>query len=188
LPSLTVPHELADEQRQALRILADCFADDGILDDARNIRAALDCLQSVEFRVDEAEAEIASLRARLDDAERRARIAEAASMKDGWKGRAENAEARIERLSQERNEARAAAQAVLVSLKAQGQVADTAEASAAALRKRVADLETALREAEQVMRDCAGLLVGSGHDRDRSEESPTASPDSPEASSGDEPV
>ncbi len=150
---------LADEQRQALKILADCFADDGIVDDAQNIRAALDCLQSLEMRADEAEAEAEALRTRLDEAERRTRIAEAAAIKEGWKGRAESAEARIERLAQERNEARAAAQAVLVSLKAQGQVADTAEASATALRERVEHLEAALREAEQVMRECASLLM-----------------------------
>lgn len=167
MASLSRGHGLTDEQRQALQILADCFADDGIVDDAQNIRAALDSLQSLEMRVDEAEAETAALRTRLDEAERRTRIAEAAAIKDGWKGRAESAEARIERLAQERNEARAAAQAVLVSLKAQGQVADTAEASATALRERVEHLEAALREAEQVMRECALLLATPDRGGDR---------------------
>lgn len=161
--------ELTDEQRQALQVLADCFADDGIVDDARNIRAALACLQSVEFRAEEAEAEAAALRARLDDAERRARIAEAAAAKDGWKGRAEGAEAKIARLAQERNEARAAAQAVLGSLKTQGQAVETAEASANALRERVGDLEAALRAAEEAMRECALRLSTGNRDQEQSE-------------------
>lgn len=161
--------ELTDEQRQALQVLADCFADDGIVDDARNIRAALACLQSVEFRAEEAEAEATALRVRLDDAERRARIAEAAAAKDGWKGRAEGAEAKIARLAQERNEARAAAQAVLGSLKTQGQAVETAEASANALRERVGDLEAALRAAEEAMRECALRLSTGNRDQEQSE-------------------
>jgi hypothetical protein len=161
MPALVDLPTLTDEQRQALRILADCFADDGIVDDARNIRDALVCLESIERRKVEIEADAAALRTRVEDAERRLRAAEAAAQKDGWKGRAETAEAKIDRLVQERNEARAAAQAILGSLKSQGQAVDAAETTVAALRERVELLEGALREAQDVMSACAHLLTHS---------------------------
>ncbi|MBE7197880.1 MAG: hypothetical protein INR70_08765 [Parafilimonas terrae] len=156
--------ELTDEQRQALRILADCFADDGIVDDARNIRDALACLHAVETRASEAETERSALRARLDESERRLRAAETAAARDGWKVRAETAEGQIERLVQERNEARSAAQALLVSLKSQGQAAETADASTTTLRQRVEELEEALRQASEAMQACTALLVISRSD------------------------
>ena len=159
MPALVDLPTLTDEQRQALRILADCFADDGIVDDARNIRDALACLESTERHRIEIEAEAAALRARAEETERRLRAAEAAAQKDGWKGRAEAAEGKIDRLVQERNEARAAAQAVLGSLKSQGQAVDAAETTAAALRRRVEDLEVALRQAQETMQACVYHLA-----------------------------
>lgn len=156
--------ELTDEQRQALRILADCFADDGIVDDARNIRDALACLHAVETRATEAETERSTLRSRLDETERRLRAAETAAARDGWKLRAETAEGQIERLVQERNEARSAAQALLASLKSQGQAAETADASTATLRQRVEVLEEALRQASEIMQACGTLLAIPGRD------------------------
>ncbi|GJD34864.1 hypothetical protein [Methylobacterium aerolatum] len=151
--------ELTDEQRRALRILADCFADDGIVDDARNIRDALDRLEIEEIRASDAEADATALRTRLDETERRLRAAEAAAARDGWKRRAESAEGKIDRLIEERNEARSAAQAVLTSLKSQGQASDSSEAAMVALRQRVLDLEHALIDAREAMRDCAQRLA-----------------------------
>lgn len=154
--------ELTDEQRQALRILADCFADDGIVDDARNIRDALACLHAIETRATEAETERNALRTRLDETERRLRAAETAAARDGWKVRAETAEGQIERLVQERNEARSAAQALLASLKSQGQAAEAADTSTTALRQRVEELEDALRQASEAMQACTALLAVPG--------------------------
>jgi chromosome segregation ATPase len=170
LPTLVDLPTLTDEQRQALRILADCFADDGIVDDARNIRDALACLESNERHRSEIEAEAAALRVRLDETERRLRAADTAAQKDGWKGRAETAESKIDRLVQERNEARAAAQAILGSLKSQGLAVDAAETTAATLRQRVEALEDALRQALAAMDECTRLIArkeadvpGAGH-------------------------
>ncbi|MCJ2013719.1 hypothetical protein [Methylobacterium sp. J-076] len=150
---------LTDTQRQALAALADCFAEDGILIDAQNIRAALACIQDAAFRASAAEADALRVRSQLDEARQRVATFETAGVAGGWKQRAQIAEAEAERLKRERNEARSTAQGILASLKQQGEAADAAEASAAALTSRVQDLERALREAVSAMRSCVALTA-----------------------------
>lgn len=150
---------LTEAQRQALVALAECFAEDGILIDAQNIRAALAAANDAEFRATSAEADGVRLRSQLEDARQRVAALEAAALAGGWKQRAEEAETEIERLKRERNDARATAQGILASLKEQGEAADAAEAAAAILSDRVAELEWALREAVSAMRGCVALTA-----------------------------
>ena len=150
---------LTEAQRQALVALAECFAEDGILVDALNIRAALAAINDAEFRATSAEADVVRLRSHLEDARQRVSSLEAAALAGGWKQRAEEAEGEVERLKRERNEARATAQGILASLKEQGEAADAAEAAAALLTDRVEELERALREAVSAMRGCVALTA-----------------------------
>ncbi len=85
---------LTEAQRQALVALAECFADDGILLDAQNIRAALAAANDAEFRAASAEADVVRLRSQLEDARQRVSALEAAALAGGWKQRAEEAETR----------------------------------------------------------------------------------------------
>ncbi len=148
---------LTEAQRQALVALAECFAEDGILVDALNIRAALAAANDAEFRATSAESDVVRLRSQLEDARQRVSSLEAAALAGGWKQRAEEAEGEVERLKRERNEARATVQGILASLKEQGEAADAAEAAAAHLTDRVEELERALREAVSAMRGCVAL-------------------------------
>lgn len=151
---------LTEAQRQSLVALAECFADDGILLDAQNIRAALAEVHDAEFRAVSAETDAARLRSQLDDARRRVASLEAAVAASGWQRRAEEAEGEVERLKRERREARAATQEILASLREQGQAADAAEAAANVLTARVAELEGALRSTLSAMRGCVALTMG----------------------------
>lgn len=157
---------LTEAQRQALVALAECFAEDGILVDAQNIRAALAAANDAEFRAASAEADVVRLRSQLEDARQRVSALEAAALAGGWKQRAEEAEGEVERLKRERNEARATAQNILASLKEQGEAADAAEAAAAILTERVEELERALRQAVSAMRGCVALTAASAAARD----------------------
>ncbi len=150
---------LTEAQREALGALADMFTDDGIVVDAENIRAALASLRTVEGRAEAAEAEVGRLRTQLEDSRRKLNAFEAASANDGWRKRAEAAEGEVERLTKERNEARAAVPEILASLKEQGQAADAAEATVAKLRDRIGELEKGLHEAAEAMRGCLTLAA-----------------------------
>lgn len=157
---------LTEAQRQALVALAECFADDGILVDAQNIRAALAAANDAEFRATSAEADVVRLRSQIEDARQRIAAFESAALAGGWKQRAEEAEDEVERLKRERNEARATAQNILASLKEQGEAADAAESAAAVLTERVGELERALREAISAMRGCVALTAACAAERD----------------------